>query len=141
MVRKLTFGFAVLFGIVVALGYIPGFHTIHHGAAAGQDERLLFGLFRLTLIDDITHAVTAIAALGASLTSRRASLLFLTAFGFYYALDAIFYLTWGFFNDLTWKADIALNLPHVIISAIMLATVYRWAPAFDAGEVPVARPA
>ena len=81
MVRKLTFGFAVLAGIVVALGYIPGFHTIHHGAAAGQDERLLFGLFRLTMIDDITHGVTAIAALAASLTSRRASLLFLTANG------------------------------------------------------------
>ena len=136
MVRKLTFGFAVLFGIVVALGYIPGFHTIMSHGAAGQDERLLFGLFRLALIDDITHGVTAIAALAASLTSRRASLLFLTAFGFYYGLDAIFFLTWGFFNDLTWMQDLALNLPHVLISAVMLGVVYRWAPVLDRMDAP-----
>jgi hypothetical protein len=75
--------------------------------------------------------VTAIAALVASLTSRKLSLLFLTAFGFYYALDAIFFLTYGFFNDKPYGADILLNLPHVLISTVMLGVVYWFAPKVE----------
>ena len=126
MIRQLTFAFAVGFALVVIVGYIPQFIRVE---ADGQ--RLLFGLFQLSLIDDVTHGVSAIAALVASLTSRKACLLFLTAFGWYYALDAIFFLTYGFFNEKPYIDDILLNLPHVIISSIMLATVYRWAPRMD----------
>jgi hypothetical protein len=121
MVRKLTIGFAILFTVVVVIGYVPQFITVE------GDERLLFGLFELSLIDDITHGVTALAALAAA-TSRKHSLLFLTAFGFYYGLDAAFYLVYGLFNDLGFVADILLNLPHVLIAVVMLGTVYRWAP-------------
>ncbi len=88
----------------------------------------MFGLFELSVIDDVTHGVTALAALVASLHSRRFSLLFLTAFGYYYALDAIFYLTFGFFNDKGLVANVLLNMPHVVISSIMLWSVYRLAP-------------
>jgi hypothetical protein len=102
MVRKLTFGFAIVFAVVVAIGYVPQFITVE------GNERLLFGLFELSLIDDVTHGVTALAALAAAVTSGRYSRLFLTAFGFYYGLDAIFYLVYGL---------------------VMLGTVYRWAPA------------
>lgn len=122
MVRRLTFGFAILFAVVVAIGYVPQFIT-----GAG-DHRLMFGLFELSLIDDITHGVTAVAALAASLTSRKLSLLFLTAFGCYYGLDAVFYLTYGFFNDKPYLADILLNLPHVGIAASMLGIVYVLGP-------------
>jgi hypothetical protein len=122
MVRRLTFGFAILFAVVVAIGYVPQFITV-----AG-DQRLMFGLFELSLIDDITHGVTALAALVASLTSRRLSLLFLTAFGYYYGLDAIFFLTYGIFNDKSWIADILLNLPHVGIAATMLGIVHMLGP-------------
>ena len=125
MVRKLTLGFAILFSVVVAMGYVPQFIRIE------GDQRLMFGLFQISLIDDITHGVTAIAALIAGLTSRKLSLLFLTAFGFYYALDAIFYLTYGFFNDKPYVADILLNLPHVLISTVMLGVVYWLAPGME----------
>jgi hypothetical protein len=118
VIRKVTFGFAVLFAIVVALGYIPQYVT-HEGS-----ERLLFGLFRLSMLDDITHGITAVAALGAALTSIPACYLFLTAFGWYYMLDAIFFLTNGFFNELTWMQDIMLNMPHVLIGGLMLWLVY-----------------
>jgi hypothetical protein len=123
MVRKLTFAFALLFTFVVISGYIPAWITT---GPAG--ERIQWGLFQLTLIDDITHGVTAIAALVAALTSRRLSLLFLTAFGFYYALDAIFFLTYGFFNEKPWLDDILLNIPHVGIATMMLGIVYWLAP-------------
>lgn len=131
MVQKSALGFAALFAVVVSLGYIPAFIT-----DLGEGERLMFGLFRIGLFDDITHGVTAIAALAAGLHSRRASLLFLTAFGWYYALDATFFLTYGFFNELTWIQDIMLNAPHVAISAVMLSMVYRLGPA----EAPAVRP-
>ena len=126
MVRKLTFAFAVGFALVVVVGYIPRFIRVEP-----DGQRLLFGLFQLSLIDDVTHGVSAMAALIASLGSRKACLLFLTAFGWYYALDAIFFLTYGFFNEKPYIADILLNLPHVVISGVMLGTVYRWAPRID----------
>ncbi len=125
MVRRLTLAFAVLFAFVVASGYVPGFYTVEGG------ERVQWGLFRLTLLDDITHGVTALAALLAGATSRKLSLLFLTAFGFYYALDAVFFLTYGLFNEKPWIDDVLLNLPHVLISAAMLWIVYRVAPVRD----------
>ncbi len=125
MVRKLTFAFALLFTWVVASGYIPSFITYE-----GSD-RIQFGLFRLSLIDDVTHGVTALLALVASLHSRKLSLLCLTAFGFYYALDAIFFLTYGFMNEKPYSADILLNLPHVLISTAMLGIVYWLAPRRD----------
>lgn len=123
MVRKLTFAFALIFTFVVVSGYIPAWITYGPGG-----ERIQWGLFQLTLIDDITHGVTAIAAIIAALVSRKLSLLFLTAFGFYYALDATFYLTLGFFNDKPWLSDILLNIPHVGIATMMLGIVYWLAP-------------
>ena len=122
MARRTTLAFAVLFLIVVAMGYVPQFYTTE------GTERRLFRLFELSLIDDITHGVTAAGAIVAGLTSRKLSLLFLTAFGFYYALDATFYLTYGLFNDLGFVADVLLNLPHVAIAAIMLSVVYVLEP-------------
>jgi hypothetical protein len=126
VVRKITFGFALLFIWVVASGYIPSFIT-HEGT-----DRIQFGLFRLSVIDDVTHGVTALAALVASLVSLRLSLLFLTAFGFYYALDAIFYLTFGLFNDKGLIPNILLNTPHVLISTAMLGIVYYLYPKWQA---------
>jgi hypothetical protein len=122
VVRKLTFGFAILFGVVVAMGYVPQF------IRPEGDQRLMFGLYQISLIDDVTHGITAVAALIASVTSRKLSLLFLTVFGSYYALDATFYLTYGFLVHKPYSANILLNLPHVLISTIMLGTVYWLAP-------------
>ena len=123
MIRWVTFGFALLFTVVVAMGYVPSFITAVHG-----EERTMFDLFKISLLDDITHGVTALAALVAGLTSRRASLLFLTAFGFYYALDAIFFLTYGAASHQAALANLMLNAPHVAISTVMLLLVYRIAP-------------
>ena len=123
MIRWVTVGFAVLFTLVVAMGYVPSFVTAVHG-----EERILFDLFKISLLDDITHGVTALAALVAGLTSRRASLLFLTAFGFYYALDAIFFLIYGVASHQPPLANLMLNAPHVVISTVMLFLVYRVAP-------------
>ncbi len=97
------------------MGYIPSWITY-----VGE-ERLLFGLFELSLLDDITHGITAFAFFIALFSSgRKLGILALTAFGYYYALDAIFYLTFGFFNGGGYIPDILLNFPHVVISSTML---------------------
>ena len=123
MIRLLTLGFALFAAITVALGYVPSFIT-----PVNAQDRMLFDLFMVSLLDDITHGLTALAAFVAAWRGRKACLLFLTAFGWYYALDAVFYITYGFFNEMTWVQDALLNLPHVVISSVMLGAVYWWAP-------------
>jgi hypothetical protein len=111
--------FAVVFALVVASGYVPGWIT-HVG-----NERMLFGLFMMSELDDITHGVTALACAVAALHSARLVRLVFVTFGSYYALDAVFYLLYGFVNDKTLMQNIMLNLPHVIIGAWMLGLAYR----------------
>ena len=113
--------FALLFALVVASGWVPGWYRyVGH-------ERMQFGLFMLNPLDDITHGVTAAAALAAALHSERAARLFFVTFGSYYALDAIFFLLYGTVNEKPWPADLALNMPHVLISVAMLSLAY-WVP-------------
>jgi hypothetical protein len=120
MLRKVTFAMGIFGAVVVALGWVPGISP-HAG-----HERMMFGAFAISAVDDITHGLTALAAWAAALHSDRASRLFLVTFGSYYALDATFYLLNGFVNDLPWTADIMLNLPHVVVSSVMLFTAYSY---------------
>ena len=133
ILRLSAAAFAVLFTIVVAIGYVPGWYTM-----VGH-ERKLFGLFMLMPLDDITHGITAIVGAIAAWRGAAACRLFFTAFGWYYALDAIFYLTNGFVNDLPWTADIMLNLPHVLIATAMLSLVYLRIPFGARATAPAGR--
>jgi hypothetical protein len=117
--RGFAIFFAVIMVFVVASGWIPGWYTWEHG------ERMLFGLFMMSGLDDITHGVTALAFVWAAITGKPLHMrLVSTAFGWYYALDAVFFLLYGLVNDKPWYADIALNAPHVGISAILLWLAY-----------------
>jgi hypothetical protein len=111
--------FAVVFALVVASGWVPGWYSY-----VGK-ERMLFGLFMLSPLDDFTHSVTALACAAAALHSGRLVRFVFVTFGSYYALDAIFFLLYGFVNDKGLVANVMLNLPHVIIGAWMLGLVYR----------------
>lgn len=128
MLRRVAFGAGLFGATVVALGWIPGISP-HAG-----HERMMFGAFAISAIDDITHGLTALLAFAAAFHSERASRLFLVTFGSYYALDATFYLLNGFVNDLAWQADIMLNLPHVVVSTVMLAAAYGIRPTVPARE-------
>jgi hypothetical protein len=52
------------------------------------------------------------------------SRLALTAFGWYYAFDAAIYLVTGFIKGDPVAHTIGLNMPHVVISAVMLGLAY-----------------
>jgi Domain of unknown function (DUF4383) len=118
VIRWSVAAFAVLFAIVVVMGWVPGWYTME-----GQ-ERKLFGLFMLSPLDDITHGLTAVAALLAALAGGAWPRRFLVVFGSYYGLDALFFLSYGAVNDKPWIADVLLNTPHVGIAAAMAALVY-----------------
>jgi Domain of unknown function (DUF4383) len=126
-IRVSAFLFAVLFAVVVSLGYLPGLNApVHqHHAGAEPGEHLLLGLYTISLIDDVTHGLTALVLLAACLHSARVSRFFLAFFGSYYAMDAAIYLITGLLHGDPLGSNIKLNLPHVVISAIMLALAYR----------------
>jgi len=124
--RWSAFGFAVFFVLVVALGYIPQFNGgMSHVEMSQAGEHSMLGLYMIGAADDVTHGLTALVLLAASLSSARASRLALTAFGWYYAFDAAIYLVTGFIQHHAIGSTIMLNLPHVIISTIMLTLAYR----------------
>jgi hypothetical protein len=128
-VRVGAFVFAIFFAVVVALGYIPGLnqsaHVHHAGMPMEPGSHTLLGLYAISLLDDVTHGLSAILFLAAALHSARASRLALTAFGWYYAYDATIYLVTGVLQAKPLGENIGLNIPHVIISGIMLWLAYR----------------
>ena len=128
-VRVGAFVFAIFFCVVVVLGYMPGLngqpHVHHAGMQMEPGEHMLLGLYRISILDDVTHGLSAILLLVAALHSARASRLALTAFGWYYAYDAIIYLVTGVLQSKPLGENIGLNIPHVIISGIMLWLAYR----------------
>ena len=133
MTRKLAFAFAILFGLVVASGGMPQTMTSMHMTEDGP-ERMMFGLFAMSKLDDVTHGVTAVMLLVGALHSRRGAALAFTAFGWYYACDAVFYLIDGALNHKPVMSNIALNLPHVVLSTIMLGIAYGLAPREERRE-------
>jgi hypothetical protein len=130
MVRKLAFAFSVIFVIVVVMGWMPHNITAMQMTPDGP-ERTMFGLFKMSMLDDVTHGLSALLLLVACIKSRQASLLGLTAFGWYYACDAAFYLINGFISRKPLMSNVMLNLPHVLIAVIMLSMVYWLAPRED----------
>lgn len=132
-VRWSAFAFAIFFTVVVALGYIPGLNAkphVHNPDAMGAmpmnpDEHTMLGLYTISLLDDVTHGLSALAFLVAALVSARHSRLALTAFGWYYAYDATIYLVTGILQRKPFLQNLGLNVPHVIISGIMLWLAYR----------------
>ena len=140
-VRVGAFVFAIFFGAVVALGYIPGLnsaaHVHHPGMQMEPGSHTLLGLYTISLLDDVTHGLSALLLLVAALHSARASRLALTAFGWYYAYDAVIYLVTGVLQGEPLSKNVGLNLPHVVISGIMLWLAYRGRTNVAASAVAV----
>lgn len=134
--RAAACGFALLFAIVVALGFIPSLNGgMDHVAMSASGEHMMMGLYMIGPADDVTHGLTAVMFLAAALASAGWSRLALTAFGWYYATDAAIYLVTGVIQHRAPVSNVMLNLPHVILSATMLWLAYRTRPD-AAGEQP-----
>ena len=124
--RWSAFGFAIFFLLVVALGYIPQFNGgMSHVEMAQMGEHSMLGLYMIGAADDVTHGLTALVLLITAIASAKAARVSLAAFGWYYAMDAAIYLITGLVQHHPFASTILLNLPHVVISAVMLALAYR----------------
>jgi hypothetical protein len=132
-VRWSAVAFSIFFVVVVSLGYIPGLNVtphVHNPGAAPMPamepgEHTMMGLYTISLLDDVTHGLSALLFLIGALHSARMSRLALTAFGWYYAYDATIYIVTGILQHKPLGANLGLNGPHVVISSIMLFLAYR----------------
>lgn len=121
--KRVCLIYAVILTMVAAINYIPGLT---------DPEGLAFGVFALDIYDDALHLASALWALGAGLSSRRAGQIFLLLFGGAYLLDGVFgiFTGWGFLDlGIVTNASlgfslsplrIAANLPHIGLGAIAL---------------------
>jgi hypothetical protein len=127
--------YAVLFGVVASLNYVPGLTD-----AQGRT----FGLFALDAFDDALHAASGLWAALAAWHSTRATLVFFRVFGTLYCLDGLLglatgsgYLDLGILVhgvlDLPFVTRLLMNLPHIAIGGFAAFTGFvlarRWAPA------------
>ncbi|MDN2579321.1 hypothetical protein [Aquibium sp. ELW1220] len=123
LIQRLGLAYAVLFFLVVGIGYVPAFVD-----ADGQ----LFGLFSLQWYDDLLHAFSGVWALVAAFVSHRASVLYFRLFGSVYLFDGVLGLVTGSgcldggifvdgfrsFNDIELPVRFFANAPHLAIGGI-----------------------
>lgn len=120
LIQKLGIAYAVMFFLVVAIGYVPAFND-----ANGY----LFGLFSLQWYDDLLHAFSGVWALVASLISERQAILYFRLFGAVYLFDGVLGLITGSgcldggifingfrsFDDIEAPVRFFANAPHLAI--------------------------
>jgi hypothetical protein len=120
LIQKLGLAYAVLFFLVVGIGYVPAFVD-----ADGQ----LFGLFSLQWYDDLLHAFSGVWAMVAAFVSSRASLIYFRLFGAVYFFDGVLGLVTGSgcldggifidgfrsFDDIELPVRFFANAPHLAI--------------------------
>lgn len=82
-------------------------------------ESLMFGLFEISLLDDITHGLTGILGIIALCAGYRWTVKYLMLIGGYYALDALFFITYGFMTGQPIVDNLLLNGPHIGITLLV----------------------
>jgi hypothetical protein len=135
IIQKLALIYALLFFLVVAIGYVPAFV---------DDQGVLFGLFEIELKDDILHFASAVWALLAGLHSFNYSKFYFKVFGLMYTLDGVLGLLTGsgyldggiFFNGFITQdlfTRVAANIPHLFIGGIAIIIGFFIAKKYEPG--------
>jgi hypothetical protein len=130
-VQKWAAFYAVLFFLVVAIGWVPSFK---------DTDGALFGLFHLELKDDLLHGFSAAWAAFGAWRGRGAARFYFRAFGPVYFMDGVLglftgsgYLDAGIFThgalNLPLSTRIFANLPHLVIGGFAIFIGYVLARA------------
>lgn len=114
--KYVTIFLTALFIGIVLLERVPGVMV----PTSEPHESLMFGLFKISLLDDITHGVSGLLGLAALLAGYRYTVYFLMLVGGYYTLDAIFFVLNGFFTGQSIIENISLNIPHIGIAVLVV---------------------
>ena len=123
LIQKLAVAYAVMFFVVVGVGYVPAFN---------DENGYLFGLFSLQWYDDLLHAFSGVWAGVAAYTSHWASVFYFRLFGAIYLFDGVLGLVTGSgcldggifidgfrsFSDVELPTRFFANAPHLAIGGI-----------------------
>ncbi len=116
IVKLATLFLTALFIGIVLMERIPGVMI----ATADKYESLMFGLFKISLLDDITHGISGLLGILALIKGYRYSVYFLILIGGYYSLDALFYIINGFITGQSTVDNLMLNGPHIGITVLII---------------------
>ncbi len=100
---------------IVLLEQFPGVMT----PTSEEHVKLMFKLFEISLLDDITHFLSGLFGFIAVFCGYRWTVKYLMLIGGYYTLDALFFVVNGFATGQPIGDNLALNLPHIIIVALV----------------------
>ena len=119
-VKLVTLYLTVLFIGIVCIERLPGVLV----DTAVAHEWLMFGVFKISLVDDITHGLSGIVGLLALMGGYRWSVRYLMVIGGYYALDALFFVVNGFATGQDVIGNLLLNGPHIGITVLVIFALY-----------------
>ncbi len=88
-------------------------------------EWLMFGLFEISLLDDITHGLTGLLGIIALCAGYRWTVKYLMLIGGYYSLDALFFITYGFVTGQSIVDNFLLNGPHIGITILVAYALHK----------------
>ncbi len=137
-IQKWALGFGVLFLLVFVVTNIPAFND-----AEGRN----FGLFAINPIDNIVHLLTAVLGLLAGYFSARWSVWFFRLSGLVYGADTLtgLFLQRGFLDGTVFTlsggspdfglTNIAINAPHIALTAVMLYVGFSYYRKLCAAEM------
>lgn len=110
-----------LFVGIVLIERIPGVLV----ATNVPYEWLMFGIFKISLVDDITHGLSGIFGIIALFKGYRWTVKYLMVIGGYYALDALFYVVNGFITGQGTVNNLMLNGPHIGITVLVIYALIK----------------
>ncbi len=91
-----------------------------------DQNRLMFGLFHMTLIVDIGHLALGLLALLAGLNGPRISRIYFWVLGIWYTIDVVTFF-FGHVHSLRLIVNVLTNLPHflIVLAAVLDRTRRR----------------
>jgi hypothetical protein len=94
-------------------------------------EWLMFGLFKISLLDDITHGISGILGVIALLSGYRWTTKYLMLIGGYYSLDATFFIVNGIVTKQPFIDNFMLNAPHIGITVLVAFALFKSVKKID----------
>jgi hypothetical protein len=86
---------------------------------------LFFGLFKISLLDDITHFLSGLLGIIAVFAGPKWMVKYLMIIGGYYFLDATFFIINGFATSQPIVENLSLNFPHIVITALVAVALSK----------------
>jgi hypothetical protein len=122
IIKYIVLFLSILFVGIVVLEQFPG--VMVPVSSGSETEYLMYGLFKISLLDDITHLLSGLVGFYALFRGYRTQVLFLILFGGYYTLDAVFFILNGFATGQPLLDNFLLNGPHIGISVLCLFGIF-----------------